>query len=198
MYLNLAAACIIPTTLLPLCGAAIHPRRTSPRLPPARSLPPGTITNAAKVLHAEGAREVYACATHAVFSPPAVERLSSGVFQVRGNSRLPADAGLLTAVDALIGCIDGALKLQPACTSSDLASRAPLPPRCRPCRSPAAALQCTSAQGPALPAAAPQEVIVANTIPVPPEHQFPELTVLSGKLKPKSLARQVPPPPAQL
>lgn len=41
----------------------------------------GTITNAAKVLHAEGAREVYACATHPVFSPPAVERLSSGVFQ---------------------------------------------------------------------------------------------------------------------
>lgn len=41
----------------------------------------GTITNAAKVLHAEGAREVYACATHAVFSPPAIERLSSGVFQ---------------------------------------------------------------------------------------------------------------------
>jgi ribose-phosphate pyrophosphokinase len=33
------------------------------------------------VLHAEGAREVYACATHAVFSPPAVERLGSGVFQ---------------------------------------------------------------------------------------------------------------------
>ncbi len=29
----------------------------------------------------EGAREVYACGTHAVFSPPAVERLSSGVFQ---------------------------------------------------------------------------------------------------------------------
>jgi ribose-phosphate pyrophosphokinase len=64
----------------------------------------GTITNAAKVLHAEGAREVYACATHAVFSPPAVERLSSGVFQ---------------------------------------------------------------------------EVIVCNTIPVPPEKQFPALTVLS-------------------
>jgi ribose-phosphate pyrophosphokinase len=41
----------------------------------------GTITNAAKVLRAEGAREVYACATHAVFSPPAVERLSSGVFE---------------------------------------------------------------------------------------------------------------------
>ncbi|KAL0033245.1 hypothetical protein WJX77_000313 [Trebouxia sp. C0004] len=41
----------------------------------------GTITNAAKVLHAEGAREVYACATHAVLSPPATARLSSGVFQ---------------------------------------------------------------------------------------------------------------------
>ncbi|PNW80122.1 hypothetical protein CHLRE_08g378850v5 [Chlamydomonas reinhardtii] len=64
----------------------------------------GTITNAAKVLQKEGAREVYACATHAVFSPPAVERLSSGVFQ---------------------------------------------------------------------------EVIVTNTIPVPPENVFPQLTILS-------------------
>ena len=44
-------------------------------------VPAGTITNAAKVLHVEGAREVYACATHPVFSPPAIERLSSGVFQ---------------------------------------------------------------------------------------------------------------------
>ena len=41
----------------------------------------GTITNAAKALQENGAREVYACSTHAVFSPPAVERLSSGVFQ---------------------------------------------------------------------------------------------------------------------
>ncbi|KAK9828801.1 hypothetical protein WJX72_002148 [[Myrmecia] bisecta] len=64
----------------------------------------GTITNAAKVLHSHGAREVYACATHAVFSPPATERLSSGVFQ---------------------------------------------------------------------------EVIVTNTIPVPADRQFPEMTVLS-------------------
>ena len=38
----------------------------------------GTITNAARVLHNEGAKAVYACATHAVLSPPAVERLSSG------------------------------------------------------------------------------------------------------------------------
>jgi Phosphoribosyl synthetase-associated domain len=39
------------------------------------------IIHRSQVLHAEGAREVYACATHAVFSPPATERLDSGVFQ---------------------------------------------------------------------------------------------------------------------
>ena len=64
----------------------------------------GTISAGAKLLRDEGARQVYACATHAVFSPPAVERLSSGLFE---------------------------------------------------------------------------EVIVTNTIPVPPEHQFEQLTVLS-------------------
>lgn len=41
----------------------------------------GTITNAAALLQKEGAREVYACCTHAVFSPPAIERLSGGLFQ---------------------------------------------------------------------------------------------------------------------
>jgi ribose-phosphate pyrophosphokinase len=41
----------------------------------------GTITEGARLLRREGARQVYACATHAVFSPPAVERLSSGVFE---------------------------------------------------------------------------------------------------------------------
>ncbi|CAL9110771.1 unnamed protein product [Musa textilis] len=41
----------------------------------------GTITNAAALLQQEGADAVYACCTHAVFSPPAIERLSSGVFQ---------------------------------------------------------------------------------------------------------------------
>ncbi len=64
----------------------------------------GTIAAGAKLLRDEGARQVYACATHAVFSPPAVERLSSGVFE---------------------------------------------------------------------------EVIVTNTIPVPPENHFEQLTVLS-------------------
>ncbi|GAB1545550.1 ribose-phosphate pyrophosphokinase [Scytonema sp. NUACC21] len=38
----------------------------------------GTITEAAKLLCKQGARQVYACATHAVFSPPAIERLSNG------------------------------------------------------------------------------------------------------------------------
>eukprot|EP01025_Chloroclados_australasicus_P013885 TRINITY_DN1650_c0_g1_i2.p1 TRINITY_DN1650_c0_g1~~TRINITY_DN1650_c0_g1_i2.p1 ORF type:complete len:457 (+),score=33.53 TRINITY_DN1650_c0_g1_i2:157-1371(+) len=54
----------------------------------------GTITNAAQVLHQEGARAVFACATHAVFSPPAIERLSSGVFQeviVTNTVLLPED-----------------------------------------------------------------------------------------------------------
>ncbi|KAJ7546782.1 hypothetical protein O6H91_08G054200 [Diphasiastrum complanatum] len=41
----------------------------------------GTITNGAALLHKEGAREVYACCTHGVFSPPAIERLSGGLFQ---------------------------------------------------------------------------------------------------------------------
>ena len=41
----------------------------------------GTICEGARLLRKEGARQIYACATHAVFSPPAVERLSSGVFE---------------------------------------------------------------------------------------------------------------------
>lgn len=41
----------------------------------------GTMLEGARILREEGARQVYACATHAVFSPPAVERLSSGVFE---------------------------------------------------------------------------------------------------------------------
>lgn len=64
----------------------------------------GTITEGAKLLREEGARQVYACATHAVFSGPAVSRLSSGVLE---------------------------------------------------------------------------EVIVTNTIPIPEDHRFPQLTVLS-------------------
>lgn len=41
----------------------------------------GTITEGAKLLREQGAREVYACATHAVFSPPAIQRLSSGYLE---------------------------------------------------------------------------------------------------------------------
>lgn len=41
----------------------------------------GTILEGAKILRKEGARQVYACATHAVFSPPAIERLSSGYLE---------------------------------------------------------------------------------------------------------------------
>ena len=41
----------------------------------------GTISEGARILRQQGARQVYACATHAVFSPPAIERLSSGLFE---------------------------------------------------------------------------------------------------------------------
>lgn len=41
----------------------------------------GTISEGAKLLRDEGARQVYACATHAVFSPPASDRLSGGLFE---------------------------------------------------------------------------------------------------------------------
>jgi ribose-phosphate pyrophosphokinase len=41
----------------------------------------GTITEGARLLKQEGASRVYACVTHAVLSPPAVERLSSGIFE---------------------------------------------------------------------------------------------------------------------
>ncbi|MBA0718576.1 hypothetical protein Golax_006318, partial [Gossypium laxum] len=41
----------------------------------------GTIAKGAALLHQEGAREVYACCSHAVFSPPAIDRLSGGLFQ---------------------------------------------------------------------------------------------------------------------
>ncbi|WP_016953486.1 ribose-phosphate pyrophosphokinase [Anabaena sp. PCC 7108] len=41
----------------------------------------GTIAEGARLLRAEGASQVYACATHAVFSPPAIERLSGGLFE---------------------------------------------------------------------------------------------------------------------
>lgn len=41
----------------------------------------GTLAAGAKLLHEEGAKEIYACATHAVFSDPAVSRLSSGIFK---------------------------------------------------------------------------------------------------------------------
>jgi len=41
----------------------------------------GTICAGAKLLREEGAKEVYACATHPVFSPPAIERLSTGIFE---------------------------------------------------------------------------------------------------------------------
>ncbi|MGB7250403.1 MAG: ribose-phosphate pyrophosphokinase [Phormidesmis sp.] len=54
----------------------------------------GTICEGARVLRDHGAHRVYACATHAVFSPPAIERLSSGLFEeviVTNTIPIPAD-----------------------------------------------------------------------------------------------------------
>lgn len=53
----------------------------------------GTILEGARILQKEGARRVYACATHAVFSDPAVSRLSSGAIEeviVTNTIPLPA------------------------------------------------------------------------------------------------------------
>ena len=41
----------------------------------------GTLSAGGKLLLQEGAKEIYACATHAVFSPPAISRLSDGTFK---------------------------------------------------------------------------------------------------------------------
>lgn len=41
----------------------------------------GTICEGGRLLRREGAEQVYACATHPVFSPPAAERLSAGIFE---------------------------------------------------------------------------------------------------------------------
>ena len=54
----------------------------------------GTICEGGRLLREQGAKEVYACATHAVFSPPAIERLSRGVFEeviVTNTIPLPPD-----------------------------------------------------------------------------------------------------------
>ena len=54
----------------------------------------GTICNAAQALIDKGATEVYGCATHAVFSGPAIERLKNSAFTevvVTDSIELPED-----------------------------------------------------------------------------------------------------------
>ena len=66
----------------------------------------GTICEGARVLRENGARHVYACATHAVFSPPAVERLSSGLFEeviVTNSIPIVPDRQFDSAHDAVCG-----------------------------------------------------------------------------------------------
>jgi ribose-phosphate pyrophosphokinase len=70
----------------------------------------GTITEGARVLREQGARQVYACATHAVFSPPAIDRLSSGCLEeviVTNTIPIPEDQRFpqlrILSVASLIG-----------------------------------------------------------------------------------------------
>lgn len=52
----------------------------------------GTITKGAAVLKEMGAKEVYACCTHPVFSPPALERLQESVIkEVLTTNTIPID-----------------------------------------------------------------------------------------------------------
>jgi ribose-phosphate pyrophosphokinase len=41
----------------------------------------GSVTQAAQIVRAYGARDIYLCFVHAVFSPPAIERLSQAPFK---------------------------------------------------------------------------------------------------------------------
>ena len=54
----------------------------------------GTLTTAGRFLREEGARDIYACATHAVLSPPATDRLRSSEFKevvVSNTIQIPPD-----------------------------------------------------------------------------------------------------------
>jgi len=62
----------------------------------------GTITEAAKLLLKEGAREVYVCAAHAVFSGPALERLeNSPIKEVIIANTIPLKEGIPSKITQL-------------------------------------------------------------------------------------------------
>jgi len=70
----------------------------------------GTITNAASALKEAGATEIYACGTHGVFSPPAIERIEDSVIEtmvVTDSIYLPEEKRIdkieLLSVSELIG-----------------------------------------------------------------------------------------------
>lgn len=70
----------------------------------------GTIINAAQAILDRGAKSVYACATHGIFSPPAIERIENSVIEkmiVTDSVYLPEDKRIdkieLISVSELIG-----------------------------------------------------------------------------------------------
>ncbi len=57
----------------------------------------GSITQAVRVVHEQGARDIYICATHGVFSGPAIERLGNALIKeivVTDSNPLPEDKKL--------------------------------------------------------------------------------------------------------
>ena len=55
----------------------------------------GSLCNAAKAIYDKGATKVYACATHAVLSGPAIERIENSVIEeMVFLNTIPAPAGL--------------------------------------------------------------------------------------------------------
>ena len=70
----------------------------------------GTLVNAAQAIKDRGAKSVYACATHGIFSPPAIERIEDSVIEkmiVTDSIYLPEEKRVgkieLISVSELIG-----------------------------------------------------------------------------------------------
>ena len=143
-----------------------------------------------------GAREIYVCATHAVFSPPAIERLSSGYFHEVQLS--PSTASVLHLLHPF-PCSTCSFSPAPATTCTYLLKGPVLSAVL--IRGIQRSLECTRISVVVVPPEftiidlvylrqeihccmlTPEmlllQVIVTNTIPTHPDRLFPELTVLS-------------------
>ena len=65
----------------------------------------GTVTEACKILRAHGAAEIYIAATHAVFAPPAMERLAACPFtKMAVTDTIPIGTRADAIKDRLVVC----------------------------------------------------------------------------------------------